>query len=499
MNKNKKNSAVSKPIFDRRGKSGIYSVVLSLILLAVLVVINMIVGSLPAKFTMLDSTASGQYKISGTTESFISGLDESITVYYIVPNGYEDSVLTSFLERYVSMSQRLSLKYIDPLKDPSFLDKYPEFDDLAQEASSEYMSTYLLIESGKRYRVIHTGELYTYAFSELGVSGLSLSEASELYSQYMYYGIYPVKDGYCFDGTITGAVEYVCADVIPSIYLLNGHGEEEFGSTVASTLADYGMEYSLLNLALEGDSIPEDCACIIINKPTSDITAEEALKLADYMAGGGNIFLMTDKGSDTLKNLMSLTSSCGMKLEAGTVSEGDSSKHVTDFPGHIYPTLNSSHDMTSPFASYKKAILLSNSQAIAVGDAEGYTITELLTTSEKARSGENGEEGKKILGAIAEGSDGKGKLLWVASAALTNDGLISSTSSGNLLLLFNMTNILTGDYISTLPDIESIAITEATIATTAVDANIWGTILIFLIPGALLAAGLGYTIYRRRR
>ena len=68
-----------KPLFDRRGKSGIYSVVLSLILLAVLVVVNMIVGSLPAKFTMLDTTASGQYEISGTTENFISGIDENAT------------------------------------------------------------------------------------------------------------------------------------------------------------------------------------------------------------------------------------------------------------------------------------------------------------------------------------------------------------------------------------------------------------------------------------
>ncbi len=488
-----------KPLFDRRGKSGIYSVVLSLILLAVLVVVNMIVGSLPAKYTMIDTTASGQYEISGTTESFIAGIDESVTVYYVVPDGYEDSTLSAFLERYVSMSSKLTLKYIDPLEDPGFLDKYPEFEDLSQESTSDYMSTYLLVESGKRYRVIHTGELYTYAFTELGVSGLSLEEASEIYSQYMYYGIYPVEDGYCFDGTLTGAVEYVCAETIPSIYLLSGHGEETFGDTVSSTLADYGIEYSELNLALEGDSIPEDCACIIVNKPASDITTEEAAKLASYIADGGNLFLMTDKNSDKLKNLMSLTSSFGMTLEAGTVSEGDSSKHVTDFPGHIYPTLNSAHDMTAPFTSYRNLVLLSNAQAITVGNAQGYEITELLTTSDKAYSGENGEAGKKVLSAIAEGDDGRGKLLWVASAALTNEGLISSTSSGNLLLLFNMANILTGDYISVLPDIESIAITQSTITTTAIDANIWGTILIFIIPGALLAAGLGYTFYRRRR
>ncbi len=493
------NNMNKKPLFDRRGKSGIYSVVLSLILLAVLVVVNMIVGSLPAKHTMLDTTASGQYEISGTTESFISGIDENVTIYYVVPDGYEDSTLTSFLERYVSMSQKLNLKYVDPLEDPAFLDKYPEFEDLAEEATSDYMSTYLLVESANRYRVIHTGELYTYAFTELGASGLSLEEASEIYDQYKLYGIYPVADGYCFDGTITGAIEYVCAETIPSIYLLSGHGEETFGDTVASTLTDYGIEYSELNLALEGDSIPEDCACIIVNKPTSDITKDEAAKLASYIENGGSLFLMTDKNSDGMKNLMALTSSFGMTLEAGTVSEGDSSKHVTDFPGHIYPTVNSTHEITAPFTSYRNLILLSNAQAIKVGEAQGYTVTELLTTSDKAYSGENGEAGKKVLSAISEGSDGKGKLLWVASAALTNEGLISSTSSGNLVLLFNMANVLTGDYISVLPDIESIAITESTITTTAIDANIWGTILIFIIPGALLAAGLGYTFYRRRR
>ncbi len=500
MNNNmNKNTSVKKPLFDRRGKSGIYSVILSLILLAVLVVVNMIVESLPAKYTMLDTTSSGQYEISGTTESFLAGIDENVTVYYIVPDGYEDSVLSSFLERYVSMSSKLSLRYIDPLEDPSFLDKYPEFDDLAQESTSDYVSTYLLVESAERYRVVHTGEMYTYAFNDLGAYGLSLEEASAIYEQYYFYGIYPTEDGYCFDSTLTGAVEYVCAESIPSLYVLSGHGEEAFSNTISSTFADYGIEYTELNLALEGDRIPEDCACIIINKPTSDITSEEASKLAAYIADGGNVFLMTDKNADKLKNLMSLTAGFGFSAEAGTVSEGDSSKHVADFPGHIYPTLNSSHEMTSQFVSYRNIILLSNAQAIKLEEAQGYEITELLTTSDKAYSGESGEAGKKVLGAIAEGTDGRGKLLWVASAGLTNDGLISSTSSGNLVLLFNMSNILMGDYISVLPEIESISMTQSVIATTATDANVWGTILIFVVPGVLLAAGLGYTIYRRRR
>lgn len=491
------NNMNKKPFFDRRGKSGIYSVVLSLILLAVLIVVNLIVGSFPAKYTMLDTTDSGQYEISGTTESFLAGVKQDVTVYYIVPDGYEDATLSSYLERYASLSQRITLKSVDPLENPAFLDKYNEFDDLSQE-SGDYASSYLLVESAERYRVIHTGELYTYGYADLGYSGLSFDEAMAIYQQYYYYGIYPVEDGYCFDSKITGAIEYVCAELIPSVYLLGGHGEEAFSDTVASYLADYGIEYKELNLALDGDSIPEDCTCIIIHKPTSDLTRSEANKLADYVAAGGNIFLMTDKGSSELANLMSLTAEFGLTAESGTVSEGDSSKHVTDLPGHIYPSLDASHATTSILNGYKNVVLLANAQSIKTEKPSGYKITELLYTSDKATVN-GGAAGKKVLAAASEGENGGGKLIWVASPSLTNDSLISKTSSGNAVIFISIANSLISDYISVLPEIESIAMTQSVIATTATDANIWGTILIFIVPGATLGAGIGYTVYRRRR
>ena len=492
------NNMNKKPLFDRRGKSGIYSVVLALILLAVLIVVNMIVGSLPAKLTMLDTTDTGKYEISGTTESFLAGIKEDVTIYYIVPEGYEDSTLASYLERYVSVNKKLTLKSVDPLENPTFLEAYPEFDDMSAEAGSEYMSSYLLVQSAERYRVIHTGELYTYAFNELGATGLSFDEAMELYQQYMYYGIYPVEDGYAYDSTITGAVEYVCAENIPSIYFLSGHGEEAFSETVASYLKDYGIAYKDLNLALDGDSIPADCSCIIIHKPVSDLTITEASKLSSYIAGGGNIFLMTEKNSDGMRNLMNLTAEFGLGVEAGTVNEGDSSKHVADLPGHIYPTLHATHTTTSLLAGYKNVVLLANAQSIKISDASGYTVTELLTTSDKATVS-GGAEGKKVLAAISEGNNGGGKLLWVASPSLTNDALISKTQSGNFVLFFGMTNALMGDYISVLPEISSISMSQSMVTTTAIDVNIWGAILIFVIPGAFLAAGIGYTVYRRRR
>ena len=62
-----------------------------------------------------------------------------------------------------------------------------------------------------------------------------------------------------------------------------------------------------------------------------------------------------------------------------------------------------------------------------------------------------------------------------------------------------MINVLIDDYISVLPEIASISMSQSMVTTTATDVNIWGAILIFIAPGALLAAGIGYTVYRRRR
>lgn len=495
------NNNVNKPLFDRRGKNGIYSVVVALILLAVLIVVNLIVGSLPANLTMIDTTATGQYKISGTTENFISGIDENVTIYYIVPDGYEDDVLSSYIERYVSLSSKLTFKNVDPLENPDFLDSYPEFEDSAQEFSgSDYVSSYLLIESAARYRILHTGQLYTYAFSELGASGLSFEEASEVYEMYYQYGynLYPTQDGYAFDSRITGAIEYVCAENIPSVYVLSGHGEAAFSDTVAQYLSDYAIAYKDLNLALQGDSIPEDCSCVIIHNPTSDLTSGEARKLADYVAAGGNIFLTTDKNADRFSNLMSLTAEFGLTSESGTVSEGDSSKHVAEMPEYIYPTLNSAHKTTSLLVGYRNVVLLANAQSILTSEVSGYTVTELLTTSDKATVG-GGAESKKVLAAISEGNNGGGNLLWVASPSLTNDALISKTMSGNAAIFLSMVNNLMGDYISVLPEIESISMSTPVLATTETDVDIWGAILLFIVPGTLLAAGIAYTVYRRRR
>ncbi len=482
MNKN----TSKKPLFDRRGKSGTYAVIMSLILLAVLVVVNMIVGSLPSKLTMIDTSGTGKFDISGTSQNFVSGIKENVTIYYICTDGYEDNDLETFVERYASMNSNFSVKKVDPARDPSFLESYQT------EALNENS---LIIESAKRFKVIDYYDFFLFYNADINYS-MSYDEYASygaMYESYYGYTFTPVQ---YFDNVLTLGVEYVTVEKIPSMYLLNGHGEAEFPSIVSQNLEQYGLKYDVVNIAL-GDEIPEDCSCLVINNPANDITATEASAISSYIANGGKVLLITSPGAESFKNLSSVAAKLGLSAEAGAVSEGDANAHYPNMPTYIYPTVSSTHESVSYVAGQGIPVLLSDSHAILVSETSGVTVTPIFTTSDKAYS-TGGAAGEKNLGVVAEVSGG-GKLLWISSAGILNDSLITYTNGGNFYAFFTASSWMTGNYTSSLPEIPGIELSEATITTTAIDANVWGTILIFIVPGAVLGGGVIYWIWRRRR
>lgn len=485
MNKNTN----KKPLFDRRGKSGTYAVVMSLILLAVLVVVNMLVGSLPTKITMIDTSGTGKFDISGTSQSFIAGIKDKITIYYVCTDGYEDSDFETFLDRYASMNSKISIVRIDPTRDPSFIEKYQT------EALNENS---VIIESEKRVKVVDYYDFFLFYNADINYS-MSYDEYASygaMYESYYGYTFTPVQ---YFDSVLTLGIEYVCAETVPSMYLFEGHGEAAFPEVVTSNLDYFGLKYDTVNLAL-GDPVPSDCTCIVINNPSSDITALEAATISNYLANGGNLLLITSNGADSFKNLGAVAAEYGLSAEAGTVYEGSTGAYIQS-PAVIYPTVSDSHNSVAYIAQSNISVLLSGTHAITVTEVSGVTATPIFTTTDKAYSvvsGQNGDAEKKNLGVVAEGENGS-TVCWIASGGFLSDSLITYTKGGNFYAFYSAMNYLTGNFTSTLPEIPGIELSEPLITTTATDANLWGTILIFIVPGAVLGGGLLYWIRRRRR
>ena len=74
-------------------KNGSYSMAVTAIVIAVLVVVNLIVGQIPEKYTQVDVSTQKLYTISDETVSYLKNLDTDITIYHIVQSGNEDSIL----------------------------------------------------------------------------------------------------------------------------------------------------------------------------------------------------------------------------------------------------------------------------------------------------------------------------------------------------------------------------------------------------------------------
>ena len=125
-------------------KNGSYSMGITAIVIAVLVVINLIVGQIPEKYTQVDVSTQKLYTISDTTVKYLKDMNTDVTIYHIVQSGKEDSVLEKMLTRYEEESKHIKVEKKDPVLYPNFTSQYTS-DDVADNS--------LIVVAGEKSKV----------------------------------------------------------------------------------------------------------------------------------------------------------------------------------------------------------------------------------------------------------------------------------------------------------------------------------------------------------
>lgn len=132
------------------------------------------------------------------------------------------------------------------------------------------------------------------------------------------------------------------------------------------------------------ESVPEDASVVMINAPTSDLSADEAEMLVQYVENGGRLLMLTgyiEQGK--MENLLTVTKAMGLTVGQGLIMEGDGQMHLNRYPHYLLPTLES-HTITSPFTSGRYYILVPMAQPLEETEDSSAAVTWLLTTSESA-------------------------------------------------------------------------------------------------------------------
>ena len=463
-------------------KNGSYSMPMAAIFIVIVVVINMIVGAIPSKYSQLDVSSSKLYTIGDETKKVLKALDKDVTIYQIAQSGSEDDTISNLLKRYKDESKHIKVEVKDPVVNPKFASEYTT-DDLAANS--------LIVVCGDRNKVISYNDMYSTSVD--------------------YNTWQQTTTGFDGEGQITSAIGYVTSEDLPIMYTLSGHGEKDLDSSFKEDIQKANIDIKELNLLTEG-KVPDDADCLMIVSPTSDISEEEKTEILDYLEAGGKAMIFSDYTQDDLPNFDAVLASYGVKRAEGIVFEGDSQHYGMQMPYYLVPTVNST-DASSETASAGSYVLAPYAQGIQKTDdvRDTVTIDSILTTSDQAYSKTNMQSsqiekedddvnGPFDLGvAITEklDDDKETQIVYYSTANLMESQVNQMVSGGNEKLLLESLSWMTSTDESSSVSISSKSLQSTSLTVTDYDAAFWKICTIGLIPGVFLVAG--FLIWLRRR
>lgn len=459
-------------------KGGSYSLALTAVVLALLVVVNIFVSALPSSATKYDISSSKLYSITSNTKVVVNALEQDVTIYWVVQSGKEDDIIESLLSKYESLSDHITVVKKSPDVYPTFAQQYT--DETVQNNS-------LIVECGDRSRYIGLDDIY-------------LGEMNP------YSGTYSATD-FDGEGAITSAIDNVISEELPQLYVLKGHGEAELPSSFSDQIEKENMEVQSLSL-LTVDEVPEEADCVVIYGPSSDIAQEEAEMLSDYVSGGGKLLVMAGPVQEgTLDNLYSLLSAYCVEANEGIVVEADREHYAFGMPYVLMPDIVSS-EITDALIEENYLPILPISQGLTV---EGYSskgdVTELLTTSILSFSKtagydldtyewEDGDiEGPFTLAVSIEDNSG-GQIIWFSSDAFLEDLYNAYSSGANVDMAMNALSSLIGETEAMAIRSKSLSYNYLTISDSV--SSLLKVLMIGVFPLTYLGVGLVVIMKRKK-
>lgn len=466
---------------SRTAQSGIYSFVLSLVMVAAVVGLNLLGSLLPQSAVKIDTTAEKLYTVSEQTQQVLNGLQEDVQLYLIVEPGKEDNYVTNLLGRYAQLSNHLQLKRINPLIHPTFA---------AQYTDETVENNGVIVVSAERSMLIQKNDMFEYGFD------------------YTYYTNATVFNG---ERKVTGAIRYVTQESVPTVYLLGGHGEASLPDRLIGAISTENIDLKPFDLRASG-SIPADASAVLIVSPQADLSAEEAQSLQAYLDDGGRLLLISGYCAKPLVNLYAVMAAFGMEPVQGVVIEGDSARSISGYAYYLLPELQQ-HAITKSLIDSSADVVVPTAMGLreTAIHRDSLVVTPLLTTSAQAYSKadpyaaqtferEAGDEGGPFqVGIAAEESFGETniRLVWYGSDQMILDQADDIVSGSNTDLVVNTLGWMCSQEESLQVRAKS-TLTNYLTVTTALK-NTMGVVITVLLPAAALAAGVAIYAYRRRR
>lgn len=457
---------------------GAYSSGMVAVAVAVVVVANMMIGQLPSTWTAIDVTSQKLYSLTDTTKEFLKTLKEDVTLYVLVNEEQQDTLLGQTLERYEDSSDHITVTYVDPTVNPRFASQYT--------SSTVYINS-VIVESAQRSKVVSYYDMYE--------------------STTDYYTYETTTTGYDGEGQITSAIDYVTSTDLPMVYMTEGHGEAALSSAVKSSLEKENVEYSSVTL-MNVDAVPEDASCLVIYAPEKDFNSDDKDKVIAYLEQGGKVIFVSGNVEESMPNCQEILDYMGITLAEGFVVETNRNNYYQNGL-YLLPEVSYSTYTSGIYGNY--VVFAPYSQGFVVPeDSDTISYDSFLSTSEDAYAKvnlnsstvekEEGDiDGPFALGVEAEKTleEGTATLVAYACNQMFEDSVSSVSSGANQAMFVNTISAFVDHEVSSAVPVKSYEVSYVTVTQSNV---VWiGLIVTIILPVGSLVAGFVIWFRRRRK
>ena len=504
-----KSNKIKKSFSNRKFKMGSFQTMIMVIVVIVVVILNILV----TRFGFSkDMNSDFLYSLSNDTVSFVSQLKDDITIYYLVEDGNEAVSAANTkvinIENIVNLYahyDHIKVEKKNPVLYPNFAKDYTDKDvadnDVIVVDNNTKKSQYVSFQK----------EMIEYGYDTSSGSYQQIPQKLKL------------------ESAITSAIQKVTLKNTKMVYVTNDHGEQSLSDDLADLLSKNGLEHE--NFAISKNTkISDDCDLLIMNSPSKDLTEKEYQYISEYLKEGGKGLFFLNYTAKT-PYYDKLLKDYGIIAKEGMVM--DPEEYSASYGSGMYMLLTPKavdgnsivEDVgsKSTLAWYSRALTaeskvrgtLTTESVMETSDKAYCKSLEDIKNSkvEKSAQDESGKFSVVMTATDTHAQDTKGeghatKLFVVGSAAFTAvpdyssqsmASVIGDNQYGNRSIIVNALTWLVGDAgdeikVLNIPD-RSLTVDSAAIADG--DVRFWTTVLLGIVPAALLLAG--FLIWNRRR
>ena len=537
-------------------KYGGLATAVTVIFVAVVVLVNFVVSLAAKRFpdAVLDLTTSNVYDISDETLDYIRNLDQDVEIAVSLDESNFETdktkkMISQTLSKYEGYSDHISVTYFDTTKDPDVLSKYQELYGGTIQAGQ------IIVTNGKRVKVYDMEtdmfeidqQTYQY-YSYYGIGSFADCITAFKGEQTLTAGIMNVTDSNPKSVGIINASNG--SAIYATIQNQSYRDPNQYALNAAVTLLDdNGYDVAAVDIVTDELST-EAYDILLLPAPEQDLTTDAIEKLRNFLYNDGNLgkqlIYIADYTQSSTPNLDAFLKEWNVQIDNSYVENTDSSTNQAAQPliglgtAYYFPRaiVTEEEDYNGNLANASLPIVAPMARPIDTLDANnGRTVTPLLTTADTSyrrplnnttddaetedateadASAESeaaetttsfdeasAEHGANTVMALCRDQQSTGSdfiesdVIVLGSMSLLDANLVSDSAYNNAEYFIGLLNSVCGKEESIV--IASKDLSQTTISATATQLKAIRTVVVFLIPLAVVAAGIIVAVRRRYR